>query len=813
MGVRNVTIDKTAQTEELLAEHLAVCLSGMPGVGKKTAVRMLLEKHPEVNGVYCSVSEIVDGSALERRAEGRTNWYLVRKPEGCRYPEAKEEFWNFIRRMPKEDRILLAADGVVPETFLEFVWNGIMAVVMPETFWFTEAETYRYLKECRSELRYREVYYLTGGWAGCIAMMVRLEKQLRDRWSAWELSSRYEIRKYIQHQILDMLPEDELRMLKERAAFPSLNEELVSLLWSEKDRDLEERLFVRGAMVYVPEKNSWHVQPALRMAMDVYTSAELCGKAIAWYEEKGLTQDALTCCWYLHDRKKYTGCLIRNYDRIPFLHYEKVGSYGRIADYGRADNGQGGNYGRAGGAGRESESPELFYLDWMERFLRQDTGGMQELRSRIGQLARDAVSAGADREKVTEICLNIAYCDPDTDITEWMKLLQENTDAEHPVRLYFMLGESVSYLSGLRDLSGLFSCGKKERETYRKLWKERLAPVNQIPYRLAELEYEFQTDGSMTKKERRMEVLPEIRQDAPWQVRLGMMYLAYLFIDEDDSRDAVQQYLRELEESLEKEEDPVCRWNTRALYYLAEAKRGEKEGLMKWIRETGGDIENESGKTRFYMAAEVKINLYLGNYSRAGNILELLIPYFEKNHNWRWLAESLFQRAIAEKEKGETGQALKTVAESIATANPYRYVRLYTGYGKRGADLLEEYRSRVEKTETAFRQTKKKYKYGSVLRMPASDWVDYIVRRAARQKKYYLDLQEEQQNIYRVEKLTVTEQMVLQYLEKGYSNSRISETMNIKLPTVKTHIYNIYKKLGVTTRIQAVQKARESGIL
>ena len=156
---------------------------------------------------------------------------------------------------------------------------------------------------------------------------------------------------------------------------------------------------------------------------------------------------------------------------------------------------------------------------------------------------------------------------------------------------------------------------------------------------------------------------------------------------------------------------------------------------------------------------------------------------------------------------------LEKLLESLAAANPYRYVRIYTGYGRRGAELLEEYRKWIEKTETSYHQSKKKYKYGSVLRMPVPDWVDYIVRKAGRQKKYYLDLQEEQQNIYRVEKLTVTEQMVLQYLEKGYSNARISEIMNIKLPTVKTHIYNIYKKLGVTTRIQAVQKVRELGLL
>lgn len=791
MGLRKVTIDKTARIEEMLPDYLAVCLSGMPGMGRKTAVRMLLDKHPEVNAVFCSVEEIEDGSAVNRREAHKTNWYLVRKPEGCCYPESNDGFWNFVRRMPKEDRILVAVDGLIPESFLELVWSGVMAVVIPETFWFTEAETYRYLKECRSELRYREVYYLTGGWAGCIAMMVRLEKQLTDRWTAWELSSRYEIRKYIQSQILDILPEDELRMLRKRSAFPSLNEELVSILWENPDKDLEERLFVRGAMVYSPENNSWNVQPALRMAMDEYTSPELCMKAIAWYEEKGQIQDALTCCWYLHDYRKYTECLIRNYDKIPFLHYE-----------------------RAGSAGGDRNIPELFYLDWMERFLHQDAGGMEELRAQITELARAAVEAGADRERVSEICLNIAYTDPKLSTSEWMELLREKTEPGQRIRLYFMLGESVSYLSGLRDLSELFSCGKSERAEYRRLWEERLSSVNQIPYHLAELEYEFQTDGAMVKRGgRRLEVLPEIHRDAPWQVRLGMMYLAYLIADEKDGNENVRKYIRELADTLEKEENPVCRWNVRALYYLAEAKWGEKEGLMKWIRETGGDIENESGKTRFYMAAEVKINLYLGNYTRAGDILQLLVPYFENGHSWRWLSESLFQRAIVEKEKGETGQALKTVAESLAAANPYRYVRIYTGYGRRGAELLEEYRKWIEKTETSYHQSKKKYKYGSVLRMPVPDWVDYIVRKAGRQKKYYLDLQEEQQNIYRVEKLTVTEQMVLQYLEKGYSNARISEIMNIKLPTVKTHIYNIYKKLGVTTRIQAVQKIRELGIL
>lgn len=166
MSLRNVRIDKTLPIEDALQDHLAVCLCGMPGAGRKTAVSMLLEKHPEVKPVFCSVEEIEDGSALEHGSSEQTCWYLVRKPEGDRYPETSEGFWRFIRSMKKTDRVLLSVDGLMPKGFLEFVWNGLMGEVLPEAFWFTETETYQYLKRCRSTLRYREVYYLTGGWAG-----------------------------------------------------------------------------------------------------------------------------------------------------------------------------------------------------------------------------------------------------------------------------------------------------------------------------------------------------------------------------------------------------------------------------------------------------------------------------------------------------------------------------------------------------------------------------------------------------------------------------------------------------------------------
>lgn len=792
MNLREVKIDKTAEIEAMLEEHLMICLNSMPGAGKKTAVRMLLEKHPEVNAVFCSVDEIEDGSALKYADENRINWYLIRRPEQCFYPASDEGLWSFIHQMRKQDRIFMAADGVIPDSILTFAWNGVMGVVMPESFRFTEAETYRYLKNSKSSLRYRDVYYLTGGYAGCVAMLVRIEKQLGDRWSVWELCSRYEIRKYIQNEILSNIPQEDLKLLLERAVFPYLNEELVSILWTDPQREAEERLFLRGAMIYVPEKARWYVHPALRMAVDVTISPELCKKAIAWYEAQGEIQAALTCCWYLGDRKAYREFLIRNYNKVPFLDYQKAGWSER---------------------GAVEELPEILYLEWMECVLRGDTERMKSLRAQAKSLPEKPADTVSERNKLTEIFLNIAYTDPDISAPEWMEMLREYSEPGHPLRLYFMLGESVSYLSGLRDLSELFACDRKKRAEYKRLWEERLNPMNQTAYRLAELEYELQADAAAVRTGESLDLLPETDETTPWQIRLGLMYIAYLALDNDGFSYRMKKFIVDTAESLEKESAYVCRWNARALLYLARAKWGEKEDLMRWIRETGGNIGNEYGKTRFYMAAEAKIALYLGNYTHAENLLSILIPFCRERHNWRWLAEALFQRAVAEWEKGERVQAVKTTAESMVAANPYRYVKLYTGYGKTGTVLLKEYRTWLDKTDTVGYQRRKKYKYGNVLRMSMSDWIDYIIRRAERQKKNYVDLQEEQQNIYRVEKLTVTEQMVLQYLAKGYANAEISRAMNIKMSTVKSHVYNIYKKLGVATRIQAAEKGRECGLL
>ncbi len=64
-----------------------------------------------------------------------------------------------------------------------------------------------------------------------------------------------------------------------------------------------------------------------------------------------------------------------------------------------------------------------------------------------------------------------------------------------------------------------------------------------------------------------------------------------------------------------------------------------------------------------------------------------------------------------------------------------------------------------------------------------------------------------------VEPLSSRELEVLALVDAGFSNQEIAAKLNIAASTVKTHINNIYGKLGVQTRVQAVNRARELGLL
>jgi len=64
-----------------------------------------------------------------------------------------------------------------------------------------------------------------------------------------------------------------------------------------------------------------------------------------------------------------------------------------------------------------------------------------------------------------------------------------------------------------------------------------------------------------------------------------------------------------------------------------------------------------------------------------------------------------------------------------------------------------------------------------------------------------------------LEPLTMSEIRVLRYLPTHLSAPEIAGELSVSTTTVKTHLRNLYAKLGVHRRAEAVERARALGLL
>jgi LuxR family transcriptional regulator, maltose regulon positive regulatory protein len=66
---------------------------------------------------------------------------------------------------------------------------------------------------------------------------------------------------------------------------------------------------------------------------------------------------------------------------------------------------------------------------------------------------------------------------------------------------------------------------------------------------------------------------------------------------------------------------------------------------------------------------------------------------------------------------------------------------------------------------------------------------------------------------YLLEPLSSREIEVLVLIDEGLTNQQIAMRLSVAQSTVKTHINNIYGKLGVQSRVQAVNRARDLNLI
>ncbi|HVO69803.1 MAG TPA: protein kinase [Aggregatilineaceae bacterium] len=99
----------------------------------------------------------------------------------------------------------------------------------------------------------------------------------------------------------------------------------------------------------------------------------------------------------------------------------------------------------------------------------------------------------------------------------------------------------------------------------------------------------------------------------------------------------------------------------------------------------------------------------------------------------------------------------------------------------------------------------------ATMKNPAHRYTDAPAMAAAFRAAIALDNKETPTNV--VEVLTPREQEILHYMVEGRTNKEIADQLFVTVATVKWYITQMYRKLGVRSRVQAIVRARELDLI
>lgn len=211
--------------------------------------------------------------------------------------------------------------------------------------------------------------------------------------------------------------------------------------------------------------------------------------------------------------------------------------------------------------------------------------------------------------------------------------------------------------------------------------------------------------------------------------------------------------------------------------------QGNLEKPSQYIQQRGLKINDEIPyKRKFEYDLLLQVLIARGEHEAAINLSNRLLQQAETTGQIRSLIQILILQALALQGKKETEQALLALEKALTLAQPEGYVRSFLDEGEAMTRLLCLVQSRQAGSGYAAVLLSKIGKISSMTQPSMQLLID---------------------------PLTTREVEVLKYISTGCSNQDIADQLFISIPTVKRHISNIYTKLGVKSRTQAVSIGKE----
>jgi LuxR family maltose regulon positive regulatory protein len=230
----------------------------------------------------------------------------------------------------------------------------------------------------------------------------------------------------------------------------------------------------------------------------------------------------------------------------------------------------------------------------------------------------------------------------------------------------------------------------------------------------------------------------------------------------------------------------------RARLWLAQ---GQLALASQWAQDYAARLEAEEPRLRplvkyaFAHTTLARLRLAEGQAEQAAKLLERLLALAEAGGWMGDVIEILVLQALAQQMQGASTQALTTLGRALAQAEPEGYVRIFVDEGAPMAALLARMKDEGGRMK------------GYIHKLLAA-----LGKQEDVQPSSFIP-----QPL--VEPLSERELEVLRLLAAGLESPEIARELIIGVSTARTHIKNIYGKLDVHGRVQAIERARALGLV
>ena len=349
---------------------------------------------------------------------------------------------------------------------------------------------------------------------------------------------------------------------------------------------------------------------------------------------------------------------------------------------------------------------------------------------------------------------------------------------------YHLLHLSLSHLASTQVCQSHLQAARQTYEQALALYASGSAsPYAALAHAgLSALHYEW---GDLASAE--MHLMRGLPLSQSWNFWEGLIPLKWTLARLEVSRGNLKTALSILEEGRAPLESMLLPLEAYAT--LLRLRDADQESALAWLASRETTLTREvSPANESFLLEVARILTGLSRFDDSITLTRKIIRFAQKGGRVHTLIQAKAVLAKTLSLCGEAREALEALSQSLRLAAPENYLSTFVDEGRPMLDLLHSQRNRV----------------ASELRNYAEKILAGFAEREKQPVGHAAAIRSE---------LSEREQEVLSLVAQGLSNQEIAERLVISITTVKTHVGNIFNKLGVTSRTQALARAAELGLL